>query len=98
MVILGKYFNSFIIIGDTSNSESILSPGNECDLLVHETTFDKTMEDRAIISGHSTTIMAGEFAKKIKAKMLIITHVNLFYNYNYSLSFHNGIQYHTKVL
>jgi len=53
-----------VILGDTNNSDSILEAGNECDVLIHETTFDKTKVDTAQISGHSTTIMAAEFAKK----------------------------------
>ena len=69
------------------------STGAGCDLLVHEATFDATMEERAKDTGHSTTyatlgfmhthttllpmwhsVMAGQFAARVQAKRLGITH------------------------
>ncbi len=43
-------------------------------VLVHECTFDQTLIARALSTGHSTTLMAGEFATRIETKVLILTH------------------------
>jgi len=63
-----------LILGDTSDSNSALEAIQGCDLIVHETTYDCDMYEKAIDGGHSTTIMAGEYARVAKAKKLIITH------------------------
>jgi len=44
------------------------------DALVHECTFDAPLKDKAVLGGHSTSHMAGEFAAQIRAKLLILTH------------------------
>jgi ribonuclease Z len=43
-------------------------------LLLHEATLSKTMREIAVQRGHSTAEMAGEFATKINAKTLVLTH------------------------
>jgi len=60
----------------------ILNTTIDCDLLVHEATYDarypkiyhifssgsypfRSMKDKAIATGHSTTAMAGEFARQV---------------------------------
>lgn len=61
---------------------------NNCDLLVHECTISPTSLDNtsihtatadAVSKGHSTAIMAAVFAKKIKAKTLILNHFSIRY-------------------
>jgi ribonuclease BN (tRNA processing enzyme) len=44
------------------------------DVLVHESTFAAHMHDEALWKGHSTSAMAGEFARVIKARNLLLTH------------------------
>ena len=63
-----------ILLGDTRDSSSMLDDGQDCDVLVHEATFDKSLPDKAKETGHSTSAMAGEFAKAVGAKNLILTH------------------------
>jgi len=63
-----------LAMGDTSNSDSMLEAGQNCDCVIHETTYDCDREEKAIEGGHSTTTMAGLFAKNLNAKKLIITH------------------------
>jgi len=78
-----------IVLGDTCDSDSIFrylqqKEANEkketqIDLVVHEATYGKAMKKNAVKAGHSTTKMAARFAKKIKAKKLIITHFSCRY-------------------
>jgi len=63
-----------LALGDTSNSESVVPFATNCDVVIHESTFDATLQKKAVDGGHSTSAMAGTFAKTISAKKLIITH------------------------
>lgn len=46
----------------------------DADLLAHEATFAAGMEIKAHKAQHSTAPMAGEFARKIRANALVLTH------------------------
>lgn len=48
--------------------------GMGADLLAHEATFAAGMENKAHKAQHSTAPMAGEFARKIRANALVLTH------------------------
>eukprot|EP01129_Flabellula_baltica_P004354 TRINITY_DN1511_c0_g1_i1.p1 TRINITY_DN1511_c0_g1~~TRINITY_DN1511_c0_g1_i1.p1 ORF type:complete len:217 (-),score=60.73 TRINITY_DN1511_c0_g1_i1:18-668(-) len=63
-----------IALGDTSDSTSILEAGMGCAVVVHESTYDDSLREKAIDGGHSTAKMAGEFARDIQANKLILTH------------------------
>jgi len=63
-----------LVLGDTKNSDSMFEVGQNCDLLIHEATYDHSMHTKALEGGHSTAKMAGQFAKSLKAKNLIINH------------------------
>lgn len=63
-----------VLLGDTSDADGIAAAAHGCDLLVCETTYDATREAKARVWGHSTSTMTGEFAQRIAAKTLIITH------------------------
>lgn len=69
----------FIFLGDTSNSDSMIEKGQDCDVVVHEATYDGTLEQKAVEGGHSTSVMAGKFASKLNAKKLILTHFSMRY-------------------
>jgi len=77
-----------VILGDTSNSDSLLQAAAGCDLLVHEATNAKTkdetksveeVERTAVEHGHSTPQMAGIFARKVQAKQLLLNHFSARY-------------------
>eukprot|EP01125_Pyxidicula_operculata_P003744 TRINITY_DN1500_c0_g1_i1.p1 TRINITY_DN1500_c0_g1~~TRINITY_DN1500_c0_g1_i1.p1 ORF type:complete len:321 (-),score=43.01 TRINITY_DN1500_c0_g1_i1:59-1021(-) len=67
------------ILGDTSDSSQIADVSHGSDLLIHESTFDAKETERALKTGHSTSRMAGSFAKQIAAKKLVITHFSARY-------------------
>lgn len=63
-----------VILGDTCDSTAILELAKGCDILSHEATFQKGMEEKARIATHSTSEQAGAFAKQCRAKYLVLTH------------------------
>ncbi|GMH39725.1 hypothetical protein BSKO_07623 [Bryopsis sp. KO-2023] len=63
-----------VILGDTCNSDALAKVAQNADMVSHEATFARGMEEKAQVAQHSTAYMAGEFAKKIDAKSLILTH------------------------
>jgi ribonuclease Z len=69
-----------VMLGDTCNSDSLLEDGMGCDVVIHETTYHAELKEKAIAGGHSTSQMAGEFAARLKAKKLIITHFSQRYS------------------
>ncbi len=46
----------------------------DADLLSHEATFSGEMRDKAAIAKHSTASMAGAFARRLRARQLVLTH------------------------
>lgn len=62
------------IFGDTSPSEAALQLAAQADVMVHETTLEAAMAEKANGRGHSTTVQAAEVAKQAGAKRLIATH------------------------
>lgn len=74
-----------VICGDTADSRAIAGLAQGADVLVHEATnafltgIDKDTSKEEVakdaqIHGHSTPFMAGNFAKQIGAKRLILNH------------------------
>lgn len=60
---------------DTSNpSPAALRLSENADLLLHEATLPPGSESRATSRGHSTPIMAGKVAAKVRAKRLVLNH------------------------
>jgi ribonuclease Z len=65
---------SYAYCADTIYDESIVEKIKGADLVYHETTYLKDLEQRAAERFHSTTIQAGNIAKLAGAKKLIIGH------------------------
>ncbi|MDO6407823.1 ribonuclease Z [Pantoea phytobeneficialis] len=62
------------IFGDTGPTEVALQLAADADVMVHETTLEAALAEKANSRGHSTTIQTAEVAKQAGAKRLIATH------------------------
>jgi len=65
---------SYAFCADTKYTEEIAAKVMDANLLYHETTYLKDLEERAIARFHSTTVQAANFAIKAQAKKLLIGH------------------------
>ena len=63
-----------VILGDTYDAGPITELAMDADVLVHEATFLDEEKTIAARLSHSTAGMAGAFAKRIKAKNLVLSH------------------------
>ncbi len=68
-----------IYSGDTRPCRSLAELAENADLLIHESTFDDEMLERALEDGHSTPSQAAKTAKEAKVKHLILTHISARY-------------------
>ncbi len=80
LTVVAKTPHSYAFCSDTTyvakNAEKIKG----VTLLYHETTFMQDLKDKAIQTGHSTTIDAATLAKKANVKQLLIGHFSSRYN------------------
>jgi len=68
-----------VYTGDAGPSEALVELAMNADLLIHESTFDDALKERALKDKHSTPTMAGQTAKKAKVKQLVLTHISARY-------------------
>ncbi len=71
---------TIVILGDTCNSDTVLAVATGADVLVHEATYDTSLQEKALATGHSTSRDAGAFARRLSARKLIITHFSARYS------------------
>ncbi len=64
------------ILGDTRPCDHAVELAKDADILVHEATLDKEMEEAAYEFFHSTTHQAAQTAVKAQVKQLVITHIS----------------------
>lgn len=69
-----------IYSGDCGPDEATIEAAKNADLLIHEGTFDSSMETEARERQHSTVEDAAMIAKKAKVKKLVITHISCRYS------------------
>ena len=67
------------ILGDTRKTMNSVLLGENADVLVHESTFNKNEAKMAKAYFHSTTHQAAEVAKEANAKQLVLTHISARY-------------------
>lgn len=78
----GRPARTIGIMQDTCDSSRAVPFMQGCDLLVHESTYDKSRYEQAIQYGHATSVMAAEIAKEVAAKNLVLTHFSSRYGAN----------------
>jgi|WetSurMetagenome_2_1015567.scaffolds.fasta_scaffold00070_40 ribonuclease Z len=76
---------SYAYCSDTKFFKRLASFVAGTDVLYHEATFDKSLEELATITGHSTTLDAAKTALKANVKALIIGHFSARYKDIYPL-------------
>lgn len=62
--------------GDTRPTKDIVALSSNADALIHDSTYDDSLLDKAMEYGHSTASQAAEVAKQAKVKLLILTHIS----------------------
>ena len=61
--------------GDTIYCKETITASKNCDLLIHEATFDESRRDLANEKFHSTAADAAKIAKAANVKKLLLTHI-----------------------
>jgi ribonuclease Z len=68
-----------VYTGDTRPFTGFAKFAASPDLIIHDSTLDDTLSEKAKLDGHSTPSQAGLQAKKAKAKKLVLTHISARY-------------------
>ena len=68
-----------VYTGDTRPFDGFAEFAANADLVIHESTFDDSLSDKATLDGHSTPSQAAEEAKAAGAKQLVLTHISARY-------------------
>lgn len=68
------------IFGDTAPCPAALELARDADVMVHETTLEDAMAEKANARGHSTSRQAARLAKEAGVGRLIVTHVSSRYD------------------
>lgn len=64
---------------DTRPTSRIASLALRADILIHDSCFDSSLEEKAIEDGHSTSAQAARIAKRAKVKKLVLMHISARY-------------------
>ena len=65
-----------VISGDTKPCDKMIEFSKDADVLIHDATFDSSLEDVAGEYGHATAFQAAEIAKKADVDKLFLTHIS----------------------
>ena len=68
-----------VYTGDTRPFDGFAKFAADADLVIHESTFDDSLIEKAEHDGHSTPSQAAEEAKAAGAKQLVLTHISARY-------------------
>ncbi|MDR1992104.1 MAG: ribonuclease Z [Nitrososphaerota archaeon] len=69
-----------IYTGDTKPFANFVEFAKDADLIIHDTTFDDALKDKAETDGHSTPSQAATQAKDAQAKCLVLSHISARYS------------------
>jgi len=62
--------------GDTAPIREVIEVSKDADLLIHEATFDDTLQDRAASELHTTAGQAASIALEANVRKLVLTHIS----------------------
>jgi len=65
-----------VISGDTRPISRMVEFAKDADVLIHEATFDSSLEKTSYEYGHTTTVQAAEIAKKANVEKLFLVHIS----------------------
>ncbi len=68
-----------VYTGDTRPFKEFAKFAADADLVIHESTFDDSLLEKAELDGHSTPSQAAEETKAAGAKQLVLTHISARY-------------------
>jgi ribonuclease Z len=68
-----------VYTGDTRPFKGFAKFAADADLVIHDSTLDDTLSEKAELDGHSTPSQAAKEAKQAKAKKLVLTHISARY-------------------
>ena len=71
-----------VISGDTRPIDKMVDFAKDADVLIHEATFDSSLEDISLDYGHTNASQAAEIAKKAYVDKLFLIHISPRYNEN----------------
>jgi ribonuclease Z len=76
---LPRQGRKIVYTGDTRPFKGFAKFAANADLVIHDSTFDDTLSEKAEVDGHSTPSQAAKEAKKAEAKQLVLTHISARY-------------------
>ena len=79
----GNY--KLVYSGDCMPSEKLIKRGRDCDLLIHEATFEDSRSAQAQAQAHSTMSQAIRVGIDMNAKHVILTHFRAYLSYKSDL-------------
>lgn len=65
-----------VYTSDTRPNEELVSFAQGCDVLIHDSTVESTLEAQANEYGHSSARQAAQMAKRCGARLLFLTHIS----------------------
>ncbi len=65
-----------IYSGDTRPTQRMIEASDRADVLIHDSTFDSSMSERAMERGHSSTEMAAKIACEADVDKLFLVHIS----------------------
>ncbi len=65
-----------VYTGDTRKCSSIVNLAKAADVLIHDATFDSSLEEQAVRYGHSTARQAAEVAVEARVDRLFLVHIS----------------------
>ncbi len=65
-----------VYTGDTTPCENTVKFANDCDVLIHDSTYSNADIEKISDHGHSTALQAAETAKQANAKSLFLIHIS----------------------